>query len=71
MFIQSHEIRKILCGFRIIAHEIWIERGRYSKYELVENNTGQRIPSERNKRTCLVCNQNCVEDERHFFTDCP
>lgn len=36
-----------------------------------KNNTGQRIPLERNKKTCLLCNQNCVEDESHFLTECP
>lgn len=45
-----------------------VERGRY---EFVINYTGQRIPLERNKRTCLLCNQNFVEDECHFVTDCP
>lgn len=24
-----------------------------------------------NKRTCLLCNQNCIEDECHFLTECP
>lgn len=66
--IQSHEIRKTLCRFRKSAHDLRVERGRY---EFVKNYTGQRIPLERNKRTCLLCNQNLVEDECHFVTDCP
>lgn len=68
MFIHSHNLRKILCRFRISAHDLRVERGRY---KFTKNNTGQRIPLERNKRTCLLCNENCVEDESHFLTECP
>lgn len=37
---------------------VYERRGPYQR-------TGQR-----NKRTCLLCNQNCVEDESHFLTEC-
>ena len=63
MYIKSHEIRKSICRFRISAHDLRIEKGRY---ESVKNSAGQRIPLERNKRICLMCNQNCIEDEYHF-----
>jgi hypothetical protein len=66
MYIKSHEIRKSICRFRISAHDLTIETGRYGS---VKNNAGQRIPLERSKTICLMCNQNCIEDEYHFLTD--
>jgi hypothetical protein len=67
MYIKSHEIRKSIFRFRISAHDLRIETGRY---EFVKNNAGQRIPLERNKRIRLMSNQNCIEDEYHFLTEC-
>ena len=68
MFIKSPELRRALCRFRISAHDLRIERGRY---EYVTNNTGQKIPLERKKRICKLCNFNCIEDEFHFLAECP
>lgn len=51
MFIQSYELRKTLCRFIINANDLQVEKRRY---ELVKNNTGQRVPLERIKRASLV-----------------
>jgi hypothetical protein len=66
--IKFLELRKTLCRFRISAHDLRIESGRY---EHVKNINGKNIPLERNKRICEFCNLNCVEDEPHFLTECP
>ena len=47
--------RKALTAFRISAHHLKIERGRYS---------GQRLED----RLCNICN--VLEGEIHFFCDC-
>jgi hypothetical protein len=47
-----------LCKFRISAHALEIEKGRY-----------YNIPRE--NRVCLSCKAGKVEDELHFFLDCP
>lgn len=53
---QSH--RRALTKFRISAHTLAIEQGRY-----------KNIPPE--KRICPNCNLNKVEDELHFLIECP
>ena len=50
--------RSTLCKFRISAHSLAVEKGRYSKIE-------------RQNRICLSCNLGEVEDEQHFFSTCP
>ena len=50
--------RSVLSRFRISAHTLAIERGRYRNIE-------------RNRRLCLSCNNGEVEDEYHFFSTCP
>lgn len=65
--LKSFEQRKILCKFRISAHELRIERGRY---EYTKDINGKKIPLERSQRTCTLCNSNCIEDEIHFLTNC-
>ena len=47
-----------LCKFRISAHSLEIEKGRY-----------YNIPGE--NRVCLLCKAGKVEDELHLFLDCP
>ena len=47
--------RKALTAFRISAHHLKIERGRYSEQRLAD-------------RLCNICN--VLEDEIHFFCDC-
>lgn len=59
-------IRKMLCRFIISANDLQVEKRRY---ELVKNNTGQRVPLERIKRASLFWNQNYVEDECYFLTE--
>lgn len=59
-------IRKMLCRFIISANDLQVEKRRY---ELVKNNTGQRVPLERIKRASLLWNQNYVEDECYFLTE--
>ena len=50
--------RSTLCKFRISAHRLAIERGRYSN-------------TERQNRICQYCNTGEIEDEQHFFLICP
>jgi hypothetical protein len=52
------EDRSTLCKFRISAHSLEIEKGRY-----------YNIPRE--NRVCLSCKAGKVEDELHLFLDCP
>ena len=52
-------IRKALTRFRISAHNLAIERGRYN-----------RPPTHLEKRSCPHCPSN-VEDELHFIIKCP
>ena len=50
--------RTTICKFRISAHTLAIERGRY-----------QNIPQ--NNRICPKCDTGAIEDEMHFFVYCP
>jgi hypothetical protein len=54
----ASEHRKSLTRFRISAHNLAIERGRYTK-----------PPTALQNRTCLHCPSH-VEDEHHFLLDC-
>ena len=56
--IKDREIRKCFTRFRISAHQLEIEKGRY-----------KGIDAE--KRLCKFCNRNEVEDEVHFLLKCP
>ena len=56
--IINDKFRKGLTAFRIPAHNLKIERGRY-----------HNIP--RNLRTCKPCNRQAVESEFHFLLTCP
>ena len=53
-FISDKKYRMALCKFRISAHNLAIERGRY-----------EIIP--RDDRKCKFCNLNVVESEYHFL----
>ena len=53
--LPDRKRRKALAAFRISAHKLQIERGRYS---------GQNLED----RLCSACN--VVEDEVHLFCDC-
>ena len=50
--------------FRISAHSLRIESGRYERKPNKEN---KLIKIVREERTCLYCNNNDVEDEKHFL----
>ena len=50
--------RSTICKFRVSAHSLAIERGRY-----------KNIPV--NNRICTACNTEQIEDEVHFFIHCP
>ena len=57
--IRSHSIKKELVKFRISAHKLAIESGRYLR---------PQVPL--NDRLCTFCNDKCVENEMHFLLDC-
>ena len=50
--------RSKICKYRISAHSLAIERGRY-----------KNIPQ--NHRTCTKCTTSQIENEEHFFIYCP
>ena len=53
----DYKKRKIITKFRISAHDLEIERGRYRGLKA-------------DRRTCNLC-QSVVEDEVHFLMECP
>jgi hypothetical protein len=53
-------MRSILTCFRISAHKLEIETGRY---------TTTKTPLE--NRLCKQCNLSEIEDEEHFLINCP
>ena len=57
--LDKFNLRKALCRFRISAHDLRIESGRYSKN-----------PTNRSDRICTRCDKNEVEDEFHFLLRC-
>ena len=56
-YIKSAKLRKSLTLFRISAHILAIERGRYRKID-------------KEIRLCKFCKEGAVEDECHFFLKC-
>ena len=56
--VNNFEQRRTITKFRISAHRLMIEQGRYLG-----------IPSD--NRICLKCSSNEVEDEQHFLFSCP
>ena len=55
--IKNRDVRKCLTQFRISAHQLAIERGRYKKIKTDE-------------RFCKYCQAKEVEDEIHFLMKC-
>ena len=59
--------RNLITKFRISAHQLRIETGRYER----KKNQAGKIPIlEREERVCLYCNLSKVEDESHFLLEC-
>lgn len=56
--IDKYYLKNALCKFRISAHSLRIETGRW-----LHNNRTERI--------CSVCTLNEIEDEFHFMLICP
>ena len=56
--INDFDLRKTLTQFRVSAHRLAIESGRYRNIES-------------NKRICKFCSLNLIEDENHFLLECP
>ena len=54
--VKDVQKRKCLTQFRISAHQLEIESGRYKKRSVSE-------------RTCKFCNSNTVADEVHFYVN--
>jgi hypothetical protein len=54
--------RSIIAKFRLSAHKLKIETGRY-------NSRNAYIPAD--QRICEHCNLERVEDEEHFLIECP
>ena len=61
--IKDFHIRRALCKMRISAHDLRIEKDRYSK-KYIER-------SQRLCRFCLSHSSNYIEDETHFIVNCP
>ena len=57
-FISDKRFKIALCKFRVSAHNLGIERGRYEK-----------IPRE--NRKCTFCTLNALDNEYHFLLVCP
>ena len=57
--LQDRRLRKVLSQFRLSSHRLQIEVGRHHK---------PKIPVE--KRICILCNANCIEDEEHLLLHC-
>lgn len=60
--------RSIVTKFRISAHRLGIETGRY---ERIRNSQGNLGMLDRGERICLHCTLNEVEDESHMLFKCP
>jgi hypothetical protein len=60
--IANADLRKELARFRISAHYLMIEKGRF-------DGKNKYVPP--SKRLCQVCNLGAMEDELHFVLDCP
>ena len=61
--IKDFHIRRAICKMRISAHDLRIEKDRYSK-KYIER-------SQRICRYCLANDINVIEDEAHFIVNCP
>lgn len=68
LHIKKFTYRQILCKFRISAHSLRIETGRYEK---TKDSSGNYSKLEKENRICKFCNLRMVEDEFHFLLNCP
>ena len=55
--VNNFNYKKSICRYRVSAHRLYIETGRY-----------KNIP--RNERLCKNCSANEIEDEAHFLIKC-
>ena len=55
--VKNVKHRQAVTGFRISAHKLPIETGRYANIE-------------RNLRLCSICNLQEIGDEYHYFSNC-
>ena len=60
--LPNRDHMKALAKFRLSAHRLNIETGRF-------NGRNQYVPPE--GRICNMCSQNAIEDEIHFAISCP
>ena len=60
--LTNVEKRKAITQFRISAHKLRIETGRF-------NNKLKYVPPE--QRLCEYCSMNKIEDEYHYLVECP
>jgi hypothetical protein len=60
--VKEKHIRSEYCKFRLSAHKLNIEMGRYVMHPR------RLLPEE---RICNLCNNNQMEDEIHFLLLCP
>jgi hypothetical protein len=61
-YVASHKCdkRRNFSNFRISAHKLAIETGRYTRPFTPEC-----------ERICLICNSGCIENEYHVLLECP
>lgn len=59
--MKNIKLRTTLSKFRLSAHNLEIERGRFKN--------GKYLPP--NQRLCKHCDLNICEDEIHFLLQCP
>ena len=55
--IRNFNYRRSITRFRISAHRLKIETGRYIKLD-------------RSERLCTKCSTGAIEDEQHFLMEC-
>ena len=65
-FIDNRQHKAALTKLRISAHRLYIETGRYKRYDY---NLGRYVNTPREEETCSVC-VNEIEDEYHFLFEC-
>ena len=65
--IKRTEYRHVIAKFRISAHRLKIETGRYER----KIKDGKSVFLERHERLCVYCKENKIEDEFHFLIECP
>ena len=66
--VLNSDQRNLITKFRISAHQLRIETGRY---ERKKNQAGKISILEKEEKVCRYCNLSKVEDESHFLLECP